>query len=127
MRDTRVYGAYMVRAGRALRRGPGCQVGSMTCSLRATTPPPGHCRGIDGPGIDGPGIDGPGIDGPGIDGPGIDGPGVDGPGIGGPGVESAPVRAREAVLGEATAWRATSEILTKVLPQLSKRFDSTRC
>src|SRR6266851_526253 len=122
MRDTRVYGTYMVRAGRALRRGPGCQVGSMTCSLRATTPPPGHCRGIDQSGIDGPGIDGPGIDGPGIDGPGIDGPGIDGPGI-----DRSPVRAREAVLGEATAWRATSEILTKVLPQLSKRFDSTRC
>src|SRR5713226_3067457 len=112
MRDTRVYGTYMVRAGRALRRGPGCQVGSMTCSLRATTPPPGHCRGIDQSGIDGPGIDGPGIDGPGIDGPGID---------------CSPVRARETVLGEATAWRAMSEILTKVLPQLSKRFDSTRC
>src|ERR1700730_200129 len=107
MRDTRVYGTYMVRAGRALRRGPGCQVGSMTCSLRATTPPPGHCRGIDQSGIDQSGIDGPGIDGPGID--------------------RSPVRARETVLGEATAWRATSEILTKVLPQLSKRFDSTRC
>ena len=92
----------MVRAERALRRGPGCLVGSMTCSLRATTPPPGHCRGIDQSGIDGPGIVGPGID-------------------------RSPVRARETVLGEATAWRATSEILTKVLPQLSKRFDSTRC